>query len=65
MFKKEVILMDKLNWLKQRQKGIGGSDVGAILGLNKYKSAFQVYLDKTEEITADFLMHLRWITPIK
>jgi putative phage-type endonuclease len=47
--------MDKLNWLKERQKGIGGSDVGAILGLNKYKSAFQVYLEKTEEITEDTL----------
>jgi putative phage-type endonuclease len=43
--------MDKLNWLKERQRGIGGSDVGAILGLNNWKSSFQVYLDKTEEIT--------------
>lgn len=43
--------MDKLEWLKERQKGIGGSDVGAILGVNKWKSAFEIYLDKTEEIT--------------
>lgn len=40
--------MDKLEWLKQRQAGIGGSDVGAILGVNKYKTAFQVYIEKTE-----------------
>lgn len=26
---------EKLNWLIERQKGIGGSDVGAILGVNK------------------------------
>lgn len=43
--------MDKLEWLKERQKGIGGSDVGAIMGVNSYKSAFEVYLEKTEEIT--------------
>ena len=42
--------MDKLEWLKERQKGIGGSDVGAILGVNKYKTPFQIYLEKTQEI---------------
>lgn len=42
--------MNKLDWLKKRQKGIGGSDVGAILGVNKWKTPFQVYLEKTEEI---------------
>ncbi|MCI6692531.1 MAG: YqaJ viral recombinase family protein [Clostridium sp.] len=43
--------MDKLQWLKERQCGIGGSDVGAILGVNKYKTPFEVYLEKTEPIT--------------
>ena len=43
--------MDKLGWLKERQCGIGGSDVGAILGVSKYKTAFEVYLEKTEPIT--------------
>ncbi|WP_196802087.1 YqaJ viral recombinase family protein, partial [Clostridium cadaveris] len=43
--------MNNLDWLKERQKGIGGSDVGAILGVNKWKTPFQVYLEKTEEIT--------------
>ena len=43
--------MDKLEWLKERQAGIGGSDVGAILGVNKYKTAFQVYIEKTETIS--------------
>lgn len=42
--------MDKFEYLKERQKGIGGSDVGAIMGVNKYKSAFEVYFEKTEEI---------------
>lgn len=43
--------MDKLKWLKERQCGIGGSDVGAVLGVNKYKTPFEVYLEKTEPIT--------------
>ncbi|MGU8470019.1 YqaJ viral recombinase family nuclease [Clostridium perfringens] len=42
---------EKLNWLIERQKGIGGSDVGAILGVNKWKTAFEVYIEKTEPIT--------------
>ena len=29
---------ERLEWLKARQTGIGGSDVAAILGLNRYKS---------------------------
>lgn len=39
-------------WLKYRKQGIGGSDAGAICGLNPYSSPVSVYLDKTsEEIT--------------
>ena len=33
-------------WLKLRRNGIGGSDAAAIIGLNPYSSAFQVYCDK-------------------
>lgn len=36
-------------WIMCRKKGIGGSDAGAICGLNKYRSAVSVYIDKTEE----------------
>lgn len=43
--------MDKLEWLKERQCGIGGSDVGAIAGVNKYKTPFEIYIEKTEPIT--------------
>lgn len=34
-------------WLELRKKGIGGSDAGAILGVNKWKSPLQVYFEKT------------------
>lgn len=33
-------------WLELRTTGIGGSDVGAIMGLNKYSSPLTVYLSK-------------------
>lgn len=38
-------------WLKYRKHGIGGSDAGAICGLNPYRTAMQVYLDKISEET--------------
>lgn len=41
---------ERLEWLRERQKGIGGSDVGAIMGVNQYKTAFNIYLEKTEPI---------------
>lgn len=34
------------DWLLQRQKGIGGTDIAAILGIHPYKSAIDVYLGK-------------------
>lgn len=42
--------MTEIEWLRSRQLGIGGSDAGAILGVNKWKTPFQVYIEKTEEI---------------
>jgi putative phage-type endonuclease len=43
-------ILSRLDWLKTRQQGIGGSDAGAIMGVNQFKTPFQVYLDKTKEI---------------
>lgn len=36
-------------WLKMRKSGIGGSDAGAICGLNPYSSPMNVYQDKTTD----------------
>lgn len=41
--------LDKENWLRYRKRGIGGSDAGAVCGLNPYRTAIQVYYDKTSE----------------
>ncbi|MFD1206676.1 YqaJ viral recombinase family protein [Sporosarcina contaminans] len=38
--------MNRQEWLEARKNGIGGSDVSAIAGLNKWKSPVGVYLDK-------------------
>lgn len=39
--------MSRDEWLEARKMGIGGSDAGAILGLNPYSSPTRVFLDKT------------------
>ena len=41
--------MSHEEWLKLRKSGIGGSDAGAICGLNPYSSPMKVYQDKTSE----------------
>lgn len=41
---------EKQTWLKERKTYIGGSDIGCILGLSKYKSALDIYLEKTTDI---------------
>lgn len=44
---------DENDWLELRKKGLGGSDMGAIMGLNKYSSPLKVYMDKVENIRED------------
>ncbi len=38
---------DDAEWLAQRTKGVGGSDVAAIMGLSPWKTPAQVWLEKT------------------
>lgn len=40
-------------WLRYRKQGIGGSDAGAICGFNPYRTAMQVYYDKTTDEIED------------
>lgn len=37
----------RTEWLRERQKGVGGSEVAAVLGLSKWKGPFDVWLEKT------------------
>lgn len=50
--------MSRFDWLQERQKGIGGSDAAVVLGLSKWKTPFELYLEKSglvipEEIQSD------------
>ena len=40
-------------WLRYRKQGIGGSDAGAICGFNPYRTAMQIYYDKTSDEMED------------
>lgn len=44
--------MGRLEWLRLRQKGIGGSDAASIMGMNRWKSPVDIWLSKTVEIDA-------------
>ncbi|CDF42379.1 putative uncharacterized protein [Roseburia sp. CAG:182] len=46
--------MEREEWLRQRKNGIGGSDAGAVCGLNPYVSPVQVYLDKISDKISDY-----------
>lgn len=48
-----TLRMDKKEWLKYRKQGIGGSDAGAVCGMNPYRTAMQVYQDKISEETEE------------
>lgn len=41
---------DNEAWLKQRTRGIGGSDTAAITGTSKYRSAYTVYMEKIGKV---------------
>lgn len=42
--------MPREEWLQWRTKGIGGSDVSIIAGINPFKSAHQLWLEKTGQV---------------
>ena len=39
----------RIDFLAARKSGVGGTDISAIVGLNKWKTATQVFLDKTNQ----------------
>ncbi|MFV9511827.1 YqaJ viral recombinase family protein [Tepidibacillus sp. LV47] len=42
--------MSREEWLKARRNGIGGSDAAVILGLSKWKTPFELWLEKTGQV---------------
>lgn len=54
---------DREKWLAVRNQGIGGSDASVIMGLNPYKSAYRLWLEKrgvaeSEDLTGN--QHIYW-----
>lgn len=50
---KKLVNVTKISheeWLEYRLQGIGGSDCGAIMGFNSYKTPYQLYVEKVERI---------------
>lgn len=45
--------LNREEWLKWRDKGIGSSDAAVVAGINPYKSAVTLWLEKTGQITQD------------
>lgn len=45
--------LSKGEWLKWRKRGIGGSDVASLLGISKWKSEIELWLDKTNQTNND------------
>ena len=54
-------MKNKQEWLKERKNYLGGSDLAAIAGLNPYRTALDVYLDKTSnDISQDTNSAMHW-----
>lgn len=45
--------LSREEWLKLRNRGIGGSDASAVVGMNPWKSKVAVYLEKTGQLRQD------------
>ena len=45
--------MTRDDWLAHRRNSIGGSDAGALLGLNKYKSPYALWAEKTGKVVPE------------
>lgn len=56
--------MDRDGWLAERRKGVGGSEVGAVLGMGRFSTPFKVALSKLEvlpEETNDDILRGRFL----
>lgn len=49
---KPIIIRPKSHeeWLKEREHGVGASEVGAVLGLSPYETPFSLWLKKTAQV---------------
>ena len=63
--------MSLSEWLEHRKTGIGGSDAGAIMGVNKYVTPLDLYNDKLglvekdRQITRPYISGTSWRTLLR
>ena len=56
-------MKNKQEWLRERKNYLGGTDLSSIAGLNPYRTALDVYLDKTsDDIACETSPAMRWGT---
>jgi len=48
-----IAKLSRTEWLALRKTGIGASDMGAVCGLNQYRTPLEVYLEKTDQLTVE------------
>lgn len=54
-------MKNKQEWLRERKNYLGGTDLAAIAGLSPYRTALDVYLDKTsDDINEETNSAMRW-----
>jgi len=54
-------MKNKQEWLRERKNYLGGTDLAAICGLSSYRTALDVYLDKTsDDIAEETNAAMRW-----
>ena len=44
---------DRSEWLAKRQRGIGGSDAAVVCGLSKWKTRYELWMEKTSDRVVD------------
>ena len=54
-------MKDRNAWLASRNMGLGGSDAGIIVGLNKWKSPFQLWMEKTGQAEPEDLSENEYV----
>lgn len=54
-------MQDENKWLEMRNMGIGGSDASIVVGLNKWKSPFSLWLEKTGQSEPEDLSNNEYV----
>lgn len=52
---------DQAAWLAMRNKGLGGSDIATVMGLNKYKARLRLWLEKTGQLDEEDLSDNQYV----